>query len=317
MRVLITGITGQDGSILAEQLVARGDTVFGMVRGQNNPKREWLQTVVPGAKLLDGDLTDQSALQDVVKRADPDVIYNMAALTFVGMSWQQPALMTETTGLGVLRLLEAVRHVNPDIRVVQASSSEQFGASMPPQTEKTMFLPRSPYGVAKTMAHHTVVNYRESYGMHASTAIMFNHTSTRRGGEFVERKVSIAAARIKRGLTSTLSLGNLSSVRDWGWAPDYMGALPLIAARDEPGDFCISTGKAHSVADMVKTAFKVVGLDSDKYVTINPDLFRPADVEYLQGWPTFTYHALGWKASVFFEEIMERLVRFDLERLSL
>lgn len=311
MRALIIGVTGQDGSYLAEQL-AEEHTVFGMVRGQRNPKRAWIQGLVPSMTVVDGDLLDQSSLQHVLAATQPDVVFNLGALTYVGMSWQQPAVMTEVTGVGPLRVLEAIRTVNPDIRLVHASSSEQFGAVVEsPQHERTAFNPRSPYGVAKVFAHHTVVNYRESYGLHASTAIMFNHESPRRGEEFVTRKVTLAAARIAAGEQAELRLGNINARRDWGWAPDFMRALPVIAARDEADDFVLATGETHTVRELCEVAFEAVGLDYRNHLVVDPALLRPADVELLLGDPTKARTVLGWEPTVTFKEIVHRMVHED------
>lgn len=312
MRALITGVTGQDGSYLAEHLAAQGHQVFGMVRGQRNPKKSWIQQLVPSMTVVDGDLLDQSSLQHVLAQTEPDVVFNCGAITYVGMSWQQPTLMTEVTGLGPLRLLEAIRVVNPDIRLVQSSSSEQFGAvAETPQTEKTAFNPRSPYGVAKVFAHHTVVNYRESYGLHASTAIMFNHESPRRGEEFVTRKVTLAAARIAAGRQTELRLGNINARRDWGWAPDFMRALPLIAAQEQPGDYVLATGQTHTVRELCEVAFHTVGLDYRDHLVVDPALLRPADVELLLGDPSKARDVLGWTPSITFKEIVRRMVHAD------
>ena len=308
MRALITGVTGQDGSYLAEQLAADGVEVYGLIRGQRNPKREWIQSLVPSMTLIEGDLLDQSSLQRALVESEPDVVYNLGALTYVGMSWDQPTLMTEVTGLGVLRMLEAIRAVDPTIRFVQASSSEQFGAVREtPQNEETPFYPRSPYGVAKLFAHHVTVNYRESYGIHASTAIMFNHESPRRGEEFVTQKVAKAVKRIAAYEQEVLRLGNLSSYRDWGWAPDYMRALPLIAAAP-PDDFVLATGESHRVGDFVIAAFDAAGVDWRDRIVLDASLFRPADVQSLQGDASKAKRVLGWEATVRFDEIVKRLV---------
>jgi GDPmannose 4,6-dehydratase len=308
MRALITGITGQAGSYLAEQLTAAGHRVFGLLHGQRNAKRAWLEALVPDAELVEGDLLDQSSLQRAVVAAEPDVVFNLGALTFVGMSWHQPTLMTEVTGLGCLRMLEAIRAVDSNIRFVQASTSEMFGNSPAPQSETTPFAPRSPYGVAKLFAHHTTVNYRESYGMHASTAIMFNAESPRRGEEFVTRKVTTAAARIASGEQAELRLGNLAAKRDWGWIPDVVRAWPLIAAQDQPGDYVLATGESHSVAELCDAAFTEVGLDWRDFVRVDETLFRPADVNHLRGDPSKARRVLGWEPTTRFAEIVQRMV---------
>jgi GDPmannose 4,6-dehydratase len=309
-------VTGQDGSYLAEQLAADGHEVWGIIRGQANPKRAWIQGLVPGLRLVDGDLLDASSLRHALEESKPEVVFNLGAVTFVGMSWQQPTLMTEVTGLGVLRLLEAIRQMDPHIRLVQASSSEMFGAAPAPQHEGTPFRPRSPYGVAKAFAHHTTVNYRESYGLHASTAIMFNHESPRRGEEFVTRKVTMAAARIARGQQQHLVLGNLNARRDWGWAPEYVAALPLIAAQEIPGDYVLATGQAHTVGELARRAFDEAGLDWPRHLRRDPALYRPADVDHLQGDAARARERLGWVPSVKFAEIVRRLVAHDLEALA-
>ena len=316
MRALITGVTGQDGSYLAGQLAMAGYEVYGMLRGQRHPKAEWLQELVPELHLVQGDLLDQSSLINVLKETEPQVIFNLGALTYVGMSWQQPALMTEVTGLGVLRLLEAIRMINPDIRLVHASSSEQFGSSAPPQDETTRFWPRSPYGVAKLMAHHTVVNYRESYGMFASTAIMFNHTSPRRGLEFVERKITNTVAWIHAGRHTQLRLGNLDSYRDWGWAPDYVRGLRLIAEHGDPDDFVLATGEMHSVRELVQKVFDWHKLPVEQFLVHDPALERPADVEALCGNYGKAERLLGWQPTLRFDQIVEELTVHDWQVLA-
>lgn len=316
MRALIIGVTGQDGSYLAEHLAAQGDEVWGMVRGQANPKRAWLQGLVPGIRLVDGDLLDATSLRHVLEESKPEVVYNLGAVTFVGVSWRQPLLMTEVTGLGVLRLLEAIRAVDPAIRLVQASSSEMFGSAPAPQHEGTPFRPRSPYGVAKAFAHHTTVSYRESYGLHASTAILFNHESPRRGEEFVTRKMTMAAARIAAGRQQYLELGNLGARRDWGWAPEYVQALALIAGQDRPDDYVLATGRTHTVAQLCEVAFGEVGLNWRSHVRYDPRMVRPADVEWLQGDATHAWERLGWEATVLFRGVVERLVAHDVQALA-
>lgn len=313
MRAFITGVTGQDGSYLAEHLIDAGHEVYGLVRGHNYPRIHQLRELVPTILLIQGDLLDQSSLVHALKESRPEVVYNLGALTFVGMSWQQPALMSEVTGLGVLRLLEAIRQVDPEIRLVHASSSEQFGSSAPPQDETTRFWPRSPYGVAKLMAHHTVVNYRESYGMFASTAIMFNHTSVRRGEEFVERKITSTVARIRSGSAKQLRLGNMDSYRDWGWAPDYMRGMEMIANHSSPDDFVLATGEMHSVRELVVQAFNLTDLPIDKHLVYDETLERPADVEALQGDYSKAERILGWGPTLRFDDIVLRLVAHDWE----
>lgn len=313
MRALVIGVTGQDGSYLAEQLTEAGDTVYGMIRGQANPKRKWIEKLIPSMTLLAGDLLDQSSLQDVIRESNPDVIYNLGAVTYVGISWQQPAVMSEVTGLGCMRVLEAIRAVNKDIRFVQASTSEMFGdVESSPQNEQTRFQPVSPYGVAKTFAHHTTLTYRHSYGMHASTAIMFNHESPRRGEEFVTRKVTLAAARIANGLQDELILGRLDPIRDWGWAPDYMRALPLIARQDKPDDYVLATGKTHSVSELCETAFAAAGMDWTDHVRSKAELYRPSEVWTLCGNAAKAKRQLGWRPKVSFDELVRNMVESDM-----
>jgi GDPmannose 4,6-dehydratase len=314
VRVLITGASGQDGFYLAQQLLEDRHTVYGMVRGRPGPSRDKLLEELPALQLVEGDLLDQSSLMAVLRHTEPEVVFNLGAITFVGSSWAQPALMSEVTGLGVLRLLEAVRMVDPSIRVVQASSSEMFGAIREtPQDEMTPLNPRSPYGVAKAFAHHTAVNYRESYGLHVSTAIMFNHDSPRRGVEFVTRKVTRAVAKMgNSGKAETLRLGNLKAERDWGWSPEFMTALPLIAAQDRPDDFVLATGEHHSVAELCQVAYKRIGANWEDHVVSDPLLFRPADVELLVGDGRKAKRILGFEPQVRFKEIITRMVDADL-----
>jgi GDPmannose 4,6-dehydratase len=261
------------------------------------------------------DLLDQHSLTVVLQDTKPDEVYNLAAQSFVPTSWNQPVLTGEFTGLGVTRMLEAIRQVDPQIRFVQASSSEMFGSNPPPQSEATKFHPRSPYGVAKLFAHFTTVNYRESHGIFAATAIMFNHESPRRGPEFVSRKVTTAAARISRGLDRTVRLGNINSYRDWGYAPDYMNAVQMIGNHTEPDDFVVATGDSRQVKELCEVAFREVGLDYRDHVVIDPQFYRPADVEYLQGDATKIRDVLGWRPTVTFEEMIARMVKHELAQL--
>lgn len=302
MRALITGVTGQDGHYLAKLLAGRGHEVYGMVRHQRS--RAGWDAGLPGLRQVQGDLLDQSSLVHALKESQPQVVYNLGAITFVGMSWQQPALMTDVTGLGTLRLLEAIRQVNPEIRLVQASSSEMFGnGGGEMKDESTPLAPRSPYGVAKAFAHMTVINYRESYGLHASAAIMFNHESPLRGPQFVTQKVCMAAAAGR-----PVTLGRLDTARDWGWAPEYMGALVRMAERGEPRDYVIATGVAHTVEDLCRLAYGEMDLDWRDYVDSSPAQFRPADIDRLCGNPARAARELGWHSSFSFGEIVHRMV---------
>ena len=316
MRALITGVTGQDGSYLSEQLDAAGWIVYGLLHGKEEPQWDWLQQQIPQLRLLRGDLLDQGSLQNALLKSEADVVFNLGALTFVGTSWAQPVVTAEVTGLGCLLMLEAIRYARPAARFVQASSSEMFGRSETfPQNEDTVFAPCSPYAAAKVFAHHVTVNYRHSYGMHASTAISFNHESPRRGTEFVTRKVSRAVAAIKAGRQHEVVLGQLDPCRDWGWAPDYMRALPLIAARDEPDDFVLATGEAHSVADWCEVAFDAAGLNWKEHVRSDAGLYRPDEVMYLQGDASKAKRVLGWEPTVRFAEIAQLMVNHDLVQL--
>ncbi len=313
MKALITGVTGQDGSYLAEQLIAEGWEVFGLVHGQEEPKWSWLQNIIPDMRLLQGDLLDQASLQEAVRVAEPDVVYNLAALSFVGTSWTQPVVTAEVTGLGCLRMLDAIRFMYPQAKFVQASSSEMFGRSEEfPQNELTPFLPYSPYAAAKVFAHHITVNYRESYGMHASTAISFNHESPRRGPEFVTRKVTKAVAAIVSGQQHELYLGRMHPCRDWGWAPDYVRGMRLIAAQDEPGDYVLATGESHSVQEWCEAAFALGDLDWRNHVRHDKDLERPAEVEFLQGDSSKARRVLGWEPTKNFAEIAREMVVHDM-----
>ena len=313
---LITGITGQDGSYLAEQLLEKGYRVVGMTRRSSTSGDERIQHLAGRIELIQGDLLDGSSLVAAIEETQPQEVYNLAAQSFVPTSWNQPVLTGEFTGLGVTRVLESIRQVDPTIRFYQASSSEMFGkVRETPQTELTPFHPRSPYGVAKAYGHFLTVNYRESYGMYATSGILFNHESPRRGLEFVSRKVTDGAARIALGLATELPMGNLDAERDWGFAGDYVRAMWLMLQQPEPGDFVVGTGVAHSVRDFCRIAFARVGLDYERHVTIDPSLFRPAEVDHLLADPTRARETLGWEPSVAFEELVEMMVDADVARL--
>lgn len=314
---LITGITGQDGSYLAEFLLKKGYKVFGTVRRLSTPNMENIKHLVHNVELLSADLLDQSSLADAVKAANPDEVYNLAAQSFVKASWDQPVLTGEFTALGVTRILEAVRNVKPDAKFYQASSSEMFGKVVEvPQKETTRFHPRSPYGVAKAYGHYITVNYRESYDMFAVSGILFNHESPRRGIEFVTRKIANAVARISLGKQDKLELGNMDSKRDWGFAGDYVEAMWLMLQQDKPDDYVVATGETHSVKEFVELAFKTVGItDFEKYVVSNhPKHVRPAEVDLLIGDATKAKKVLGWEPKTTFEELVEMMVKADVER---
>ncbi len=311
-RALITGITGQDGSYLAELLLDKGYEVHGMVRRSSTEKLERVEHLRDKITLHQGDLLDQRSLGDTLREAKPDEIYNLAAMSFVHTSWTQPVLTAEFTGVGVTRLLEAVREVCPEARFYQASSSEMFGKVREiPQTELTPFYPRSPYGVAKAYGHFITVNYRESYDLHASSGILFNHESPRRGLEFVTRKISWHAAAIKEGVRDSLELGNLDAERDWGYAKDYVEAMWLMLQQDRAEDFVIATGETHSVKECVQVAFDQAGLDWEKYVKLNKKFLRPAEVDQLVGDYSKAEKALGWKPKTTFEELIRLMVDAD------
>lgn len=316
-RALITGITGQDGSYLADFLLEKGYEVFGLVRRSSTLNFERIRHIQDRITILSGDLLDQNSLLTSLEEAEPDEVYNLAAQSFVPTSWTQPVLTGEATGLGVMRVLEAVRRLGPErIRFYQASSSEMFGkVRESPQKETTPFYPRSPYGVAKVYGHWITVNYRESYGLHAASGILFNHESPRRGLEFVTRKITYAAAQIKLGLAKELHLGNLDAERDWGYAGDYVRAMWLMLQQDEPQDYVIGTGIAHSVRDLVELAFDRVGLDWQDYVVQDERLLRPADVEHLVADPSRARKELGWEPTVDFEGLVHMMVDADLEFL--
>jgi len=315
-RALVTGITGQDGSYMAEFLLAKGYEVHGMVRRRSSENFERLTTIRDQLTLHSGDLLDSQSMMTVLRDSRPDEIYNLAAMSFVPTSWSQPTLTAEFSGVGVTRLLEAIREVCPGVRFYQASSSEMFGkVHETPQSESTPFYPRSPYGVAKVYGHFITVNYRESYNLHASSGILFNHESPRRGLEFVTRKVTHLAAAIKLGLRDELPLGNLEARRDWGYTPDFVEAMWLMLQQDEPGDYVVGTGVSHSVQDLVDIAFDHVGLDQKEYVRQDPAFFRPAEVETLLADPSRAKSVLGWEPKTDFEALVRLMVDADLERL--
>ena len=317
-RALITGITGQDGLYLSELLLSKGYEVYGLIRGQNNPKLDLVRQTVPGVKLLTGDLTDLSSLLRALQTAQPDEVYNLGAISFVAYSWENAMLTTDVTGKGVLNILEAVRLYSGDdpgkVRFYQASSSEMFGKVQEvPQRERTLLWPRSPYGVAKVFGHYMTINYRESYGMHASSGILFNHESPRRGHEFVTRKVSQAVARISLGLQDGITMGNLDAKRDWGFAGDYVEAMWRMLQQDKADDYVISTGVTHSIRELLDVAFARVDIvDWDRYVTFDPRFMRPAEVDSLIGDSAKALRVLGWEPKVDFEELVGMMVDNDL-----
>jgi GDPmannose 4,6-dehydratase len=313
---LITGITGQDGSYLAEYLLSLGYRVVGMTRRSSTVTVERIEHIIDQIELIQGDLLDQASLGYAVRETEPDEVYNLAAQSFVPTSWNQPVLTGEFTALGVTRLLETIRQVNPGIRYYQASSSEMFGkVAEVPQHELTRLHPRSPYGVAKVYGHWITVNYRESYDLFAVSGILFNHESPRRGLEFVTRKVTDGVARIKHGLSDRLRLGNLDARRDWGFAGDYVRAMHMMLQRDSPTDYVIATGNTHSVRELCEAAFSHVGLDWDRYVEVDESLVRPAEVDLLVGNATKARDELGWAPSVDFDGLVRMMVDADLERV--
>ncbi|MER6001958.1 GDP-mannose 4,6-dehydratase [Nonomuraea angiospora] len=325
-RALITGITGQDGSYLAEHLLEQGYEVWGLARGQANPRVSRMRKLLSDVRVVRGDLLDQGSLISAVERVQPDEVYNLGAISFVPMSWEQAELTAEVTGMGVLRMLEAIRvcsgvsrgsGASRQIRFYQASSSEMFGqVSETPQNERTAFHPRSPYGVAKAYGHFLTQNYRESYGMFAVSGILFNHESPRRGAEFVTRKVSLGVARIKLGLATELRLGNLEARRDWGFAGDYVKAMHLMLQAANPEDYVIGTGRMKSVRELVEAAFTAAGLDWERYVVTDQTLHRPAEVDLLCADPKKARTQLGWEPSVSFDELVAMMVESDLRLLS-
>jgi GDPmannose 4,6-dehydratase len=312
---LITGITGQDGSYLAELLLGKGYRVCGMVRRSSTERFERIAHIADKIEICQADLHDQLSLIDLIEQVAPDEVYNLAAQSFVPTSWAQPVLTAEVNAIGVTKLLEAIHHVNPKIKFYQASSSEMFGkAREVPQNENTPFHPRSPYGVAKVYAHWITVNYRESYGLFACSGISFNHTSPRRGLEFVSRKVTDGAARIKLGLAQKLPLGNLDARRDWGFAGDYVRAMWLMLQQPHAEDYVVASGETHSVKELVEIAFGRLGLDWQKHVAVDPKLVRPAEVDMLMGDATKARTKLGWKPTIGFKELIEMMVDADLAR---
>src|SRR6202140_2615431 len=312
-RALITGITGQDGSYLAELLLEKGYTVFGMTRRSSTNSFDRIAHIVDKITLLSGDLLDEHSLATAIREAQPDEIYNLAAQSFVPTSWSQPVLTAEFTAVGVTRLLEAMRSIKPDARFYQASSSEMFGKVLEtPQKESTPFYPRSPYGVAKVYGHWITVNYRESYDLHASSGILFNHESPRRGLEFVTRKVTHSVARIKAGVDEKLALGNLDAQRDWGFAADYVRAMWLMLQQDRPDDYVVATGETHSVKELVELAFAAVDLDWEQHVFIDERFLRPAEVDLLVGNPAKAEATLGWSRDVEFSDLVAMMVEADL-----
>ncbi|HZV07411.1 MAG TPA: GDP-mannose 4,6-dehydratase [Gemmataceae bacterium] len=316
-RALITGITGQDGSYLAEWLLEKGYEVHGVVRRSSTEKFDRIAHLTDRIQLHQADLLDQLSLIDVLKRVQPREVYNLAAMSFVPTSWQQPVLTGEFTAIGVTRMLEAIRLLDPQgIRFYQASSSEMFGkVRETPQKETTPFYPRSPYGVAKVYGHYITVNYRESYNMFAASGILFNHESPRRGLEFVTRKITHAVARIKRGKAKELRLGNLDARRDWGFAGDYVQAMWLMLQQDKPDDYVVATGATHTVQEVVETAFAHVDLDWHKYVVQDPALMRPAEVDLLIGDPNKARQELNWQPRVDFHQLIRLMVDADLKQL--
>jgi GDPmannose 4,6-dehydratase len=317
-RALITGITGQDGRHLSQSLQAKGYQVFGLVHGQANPKIEMVQSENPALEFIEGDLRDLSSLIGVMEQVQPDEVYNLGAISFVQLSFKQAELTAEITGIGVLRMLEAVRIVggteNNPIRFYQASSSEMFGkVQQTPQTEVTPFHPRSPYGVAKVFGHYTTLNYREAYGIHASSGILFNHEGPKRGLEFVTRKVTNSVARIKLGLQDGITMGNIDSSRDWGYAGDYVEAMWMMLQQDEPDDYVIATGETHTIRELLDVSFKHAGIDDwAPYVKQDQRFYRPAEVDLLIGDASKAHKKLGWKPRVSFEELVRMMYEHDL-----
>ena len=317
MKALITGITGQDGSYLAELLLQKSCDVYGMIRRASTENFERIHHLRDQIHLVQADLLDQLSIVRIIDEIHPDEVYNLAAQSFVPTSWNQPVLTGEFTAIGVTKMLEAIRQIDTNIKFYQASSSEMFGKVKEiPQNENTPFYPRSPYGVAKVYGHYITVNYRESYDIFAVSGILFNHESPRRGLEFVTRKITNGAARIKLGLQDKLFLGNLAAKRDWGYAKDYVTAMWLMLQQNEPQDYVVASGETHSVEEFAQLAFRVVGLNYKDYVEVDPKLIRPAEVEHLVGDPSFAKNELDWKPSVSFPELVKIMVEADLKFLA-
>lgn len=317
MRALVTGVTGQDGYAIAQLLRARGDEVWGLVRWVSQHRTPDLERDIPGIHVVHGDLTDETSLVRALEIAAPNVVFHLGALASSGQSWAQPIAMLDNNAGGTLRLLEAIRKVDRGIRMVNASTSEQYGYGADgPLGVDAVFRPMNVYGTAKVFAHNAVINYRDSFGMHVSNALMHNHVSERRNDYFVDRKITRAVARIAAGLQFELRLGNTDAQRDWGWGPEYMEAWVRIAARDEPGDYILATGKSNSVQTFVDRAFAYVDLDSERYVVRDPAFMRPTDIPVLVGDPSETESRIGWKAMIHFDEIVDRLMRHDVELTS-
>jgi GDPmannose 4,6-dehydratase len=314
MRALITGLTGQDGSYLAEFLLDKGYEVYGLVRRSSLEKFDRVQLCIDKINLVQGDLTDQSSLDHIIQEVQPDEVYNLAAQSFVPASWSQPVLTADVTGLGIVRVLEAIRKHQPLAKFLQASSSEMFGkVKESPQNENTQFYPRSPYGASKVFGHHVTVNYRESYGLFACSAISFNHESPRRGLEFVTRKVTHQVARIKCGLTAKLMMGNLDAKRDWGFAGEYVRGMWLMLQQPVAEDYVLATGETHSVRELLEVAFSAAGLEWQRYVEMDPKLIRPAEVDHLCGDSAKARQKLGWEPTVSFKQLIEMMVAADLK----
>jgi GDPmannose 4,6-dehydratase len=317
-KALITGITGQDGSYISELLIEKGYSVYGLIRRSSNINTQRIEHILDKIKLVFGDLTDSTSLNNVIRTVQPDEIYNLASQSFVGESWNQPALTGNVTGLGVTNLLEAIRQSgNGKEKIYQASSSEMFGkVRESPQNETTPFYPRSPYGVAKLYAHWMCINYRESYGIYISNGILFNHESERRGIEFVTKKITDGVAKIVTGKSDHILLGNLEAKRDWGYAKDYVEAMYLMLQQNKPDDFVIATGESHSVKDFVETSFDHVGLDWTKYVKQDPRYMRPAEVDYLIGDYSKAKRILGWEPKTRFNDLVKIMISYDIKKYS-